>query len=126
MVDKSELESLVGAFRLLEKFREDPFKILFGTEAKKRICKMYSLNPDGSLALENINYEKKDELMRAIYELCVLDILDIKEMHGVPHYYIKESLMGLYYKQIIKSIAAMEVTVTEVEEMLEERYTRGY
>jgi len=95
--------------------RRDPFRILFGTEAKKRLGKLYLLDPDGIVNLEYIKYENKEELIHAADELCVLDILEKKEINGMNYYGIKESLMGQKYKQMIKGAEAMVIIVTQVE-----------
>lgn len=114
--DKNGLESLLKDARLLEEFRHTPFKVLFGTEAKRRIGKIYLLDPDEYVKLESLKYENKDELMNAINELYVLDILEKREVNGVAYYHIKDSLMGQAYKRMINSVLSMVTTVTEVEE----------
>ena len=109
-MEKEELESL------LDGFRHNPYKVLFGTEAKRKIGRRYILNPDGEMNLEDL--KGNEDLMKSINEFIALDILAKREEDGTTSYRIKDSEMGERYKQIIKGVASMMVLATEkVEEL---------
>lgn len=107
---------------LWDELRYDPAKVLFGTKAKRAIAKIYIVDMNGEIGLQDLKYRGKTterDLIKAFRNLMALGIVKRRREGKKVYYRINtDNLMGRKYKEMLQRMASMIILATEKVEKL--------